>query len=250
MAIARRRKPEQRLQQTMQRGGGLKVATAHDIAHPLQRIVDDHRQMIGGWPFPAAKRNVAPGERRGAHALRRLALAEFAPGQRAGNLRQRPLQIQAPGGGFAGGEPRPRFLVGNRAAGPRMHRRAVGIARATAGGGDLAAGAEAGIDETRLIQTGEGAGVVVEVIALAAHGPVEGDAQPGQILLNARLIVSPRTREIGILDSQQQLAGMAFGRARIAKRGIGVSKMQTPVGRRREAKDVRTHDRRRLMRLG
>ena len=52
--IARRRKPEQRLQQAVDRGRGKQVAPAHDIGHALQRVVDHHRQMIARRQIAAA----------------------------------------------------------------------------------------------------------------------------------------------------------------------------------------------------
>jgi hypothetical protein len=62
--IARLGKTEQRLQQTVDRRRRKEVASPNDVGHALQRVIDNHRQMIARRQIASAEDNVAPNLRR------------------------------------------------------------------------------------------------------------------------------------------------------------------------------------------
>ena len=104
--VAGRRTAEQRLKQPMHPGRLEEIAAAHDVGHPLQRIVDDHREMVARRQIAAAEDDVAPHRRRRCAFEWSGAFAEFAPrkiGRRGlaarGACRDgRPLSRRARGG--------------------------------------------------------------------------------------------------------------------------------------------------------
>ena len=145
--IARRRESEQRLQQPVDRGRGEEVAPAHDVGHALQRVVDDHRQMVARRQVAAAQDDVAPDRRLRRALARDSALANSVQKRRRRRGVERAAHVEAQGRLLAAREASARFILGKRAAGPAVERRAVRVAPAVRGALDLGAAAKAGVDE-------------------------------------------------------------------------------------------------------
>lgn len=234
VTVTRRRDLQQRLQKHVHRGRPEQIAPPHDVGDALDRVVDDDGEMIGCRPLFAAQHEIPPSERRSFNANRVLSLMKLGPTERRGNLRQGAAHIEPPCPGFAGVEPRARFLNADSDAGTEMQRAAVGIARTAIRGKNLPAIAKAGINEPSRGKRIESSRVIVEMVALPARCAVERDAEPGEILDDCVLERSRRARWIGILDSQQQRAVSSARRTFVAKRRIGVAEMQTAIGRGRE----------------
>jgi len=63
MVVVRRMQSKQRLQHAVYAGGCLQVLPAHHMRYAMQRVVDDHREMIAGRRLLAPQHDVAPGLR-------------------------------------------------------------------------------------------------------------------------------------------------------------------------------------------
>ena len=63
VVVKRHGQAENFLQEPMYGGGMEKIATAHDMGDPLQRIVDDDREMIARGRFLARNDGIAPARR-------------------------------------------------------------------------------------------------------------------------------------------------------------------------------------------
>ena len=113
----------------------------------------------------------------------------------------------------------------NSLAAATVQRRAVGIALAAVGAKNLAAGAKAGIKEPKSVEFAKRVGIIAAVFALTADRAVEGDAKPGEIVLDSLLELSLAARQIDILNAQQQLRVARQGCALIDERGIGVAEV-------------------------
>ena len=59
MQIARRRQAEHILQHQMNGSRRHQILTAHHIRHPLQTVIDDHRQRVGNIAIATAQHRVA-----------------------------------------------------------------------------------------------------------------------------------------------------------------------------------------------
>lgn len=81
MAIARRSDSKQALQQTVQAGGGEKVATPHHVGDALEGIVNDDSDVICRQRATALQRNVAPNAGVRGHGTFLIAFAELLPGE-------------------------------------------------------------------------------------------------------------------------------------------------------------------------
>ena len=169
---------EKRLQQPVDRGRGKQVASAHDVGHALQRIVDHHRQMVARRQIAAAEDNVAPNLRRRRALGRNAAFAIFDPGEIRRRGVDRAAHVEAESRPVAAREAVARFGRRERAAGSRIERRAVRVATAGGGARDLRAAAKAGVDEAPPVEAGERRRVVVAMLALPAPGA--GKRSPSQ----------------------------------------------------------------------
>ena len=204
MAIARRGQTEQRLQEPVNRGRGKEVASAHDVGDALERVVDRHRQMIARREIAPAEHDVAPQRRlrRTSDRAQRPRRIRSRPDS-AGAAVDRASHVEAPGGFFAAREPRGAFVGGKRAAGSRIERRAVGVAR-DGRARDFGAAAKAGIDEPARLEARERPGVIVAVLALPARRGVEAQAEPGEVVENGRLVLRLAARAVQVFNAQQQ----------------------------------------------
>ena len=80
------------------------------------------------------------------------------------------------------------------------------------GFGDLAAGAEAAIEQATRREAVKGGLIVRQMLGLAPDRLLPGEAKPGQVLQDRRLIGRPATGGVDILDAQDEAAaGLAGG---------------------------------------
>ena len=70
-------------------------------------------------------------------------------------------------------------------------------------GADLAAAHESGIEQPHGAQRIKGCLVVGEMLRLAAHWLLEGDAKPDEVIANALFESRSAAGEINVLDAQQ-----------------------------------------------
>ena len=112
MAVARRIESQQLLQQPVDRCRCEEVAPTYDVGDALQRVVYDHRQMVGRRPVLAAQDDIPPGLRRRVELQLGVAFAEFAPEEPLRSERPRASHVEP-----AGRPARPRPGV------PRFHSR-------------------------------------------------------------------------------------------------------------------------------
>ena len=103
-----------------------------------------------------------------------------------------------------------------------IERRAVRVARPRPPGlpleprdgrRDAPARAEAGIEEPPRRKPGGGRPVVVEMLRLAPHRPLPGQAEPGEVLVEGPLELGAAARDVDILDPQQEAAAEPAGEA-------------------------------------
>jgi len=239
VAVARFGKPEQRLQEPMDCGRGLKVAPAYDIGHALQRVVDDDRQMIARRKIAPPENNVAPGLGRRLDARGTRALAIFDPGEAARRGLERAPHVEPEGGFAAADKPLALLGRGKRAAGSGIEGRAIRIALAARRAGDLGTGAEAGIDEALARETRERRSIVAAMLALPAMGRGKAKPEPGEVVDDRRLETGLAARAVEVLDAQKHEPAGLRREARVHERGIGVAEMERSVGRRGETEDRR-----------
>ena len=234
MAVARRIESQQLLQQPVDRCRCGEVTSADDVGDALERVVYDHRQMVGRRPVLAAQDDIPPGLRRRLDLQLGVAFAEFAPEEPLRSERPRASHVEPQGGRLPRGQALRGFTRGDGDTAAAMQRRAVGIARA-ARAENLAARAKAGIDQVQPPQPRQRRRVVLEMLALPARRARECHSEPLHIFEDRDFEFAPAARRIDIFDPKQQLAAAAARKLRVADRGIGVPEMQPAVRRRREA---------------
>jgi hypothetical protein len=98
-------------------------------------------------------------------------------------------------------------------------------------GGDVGAGAEAGIDETLLLQPIQRLGIEGGPPGLSDRLAVVGEAKPGEVLENAGDELRAASAGIEILDSDEKPAAAGARMGMAQRRRKGMAKMQS-AGRR------------------
>ena len=239
MPVAGFGKAEQRLQQPMDRGRGKQVAPARDVGYALQCVVDHHRQMIACRQISAAEDNIAPNLRRRRAPRGNSALAIFGPAKTRGPGVDCRLHVEAERGFIAPGDAVARLRRRERAASPRIERRAVRVALAVRSALDLRTAAEAGVDQAALIEARERRRIVVAVLALPAWRRRKAKPEPGEVVDNAGDELRLAARAVQILYAQQHPSIDFGGDALIDERGIGVAEVKRPIRRRRKAQNGR-----------
>src|SRR5437763_16615241 len=96
---------------------------------------------------------------------------------------------------------------------------------------------EARINQSLLLEFGECAGVIAEVLRLAAHRLVPVESQPGQILNNGLVELGSASAEIYIFDTKHEFPGISLSRLPRHERRIGVAEMQKSRWTWRESSD-------------
>ncbi len=126
------------------------------------------------------------------------------------------------------------------AAGPRIDGAVRTLRRRGARrdlGGDLGAGAEAGIDEALRLQPIERLGIERQPLRLVEHLAVPFEAEPEQVLEDAVDIFGPDAAGIDVLDPKQE-GPVPLAREIVREqRRISVAEMQPSGGTWREAGD-------------
>ena len=245
MVVARRRQAEQRLEQAVDVRRLEQVGAAHDVGDALRGIVDGDREMIGGRRILAREHDVAL---QLGHRRRRSPASSSC--QRSGPAqRDRLGHVEPPAMRLAPPSARPRRPADRCAAGARIDRPSCAVRRGRAGG-DLGAGAEAGIDQPFA------ASAARAPRRRAPAAPTGGSPSPSQ--------ASPSQRRSSSIPSTNVLARSApdryprsaagSGRPRPRARSCarerreGVAEMQPPGRARREAGDDRSRRRRKSSR--
>lgn len=234
MAIARRGNPEQLLQQPMDRRGGKKIASAHNIRDMLERIIHCHCEMVAGRPVTAKQHYVAP-ERRFGPALRRSgSFAVFGPFEVGWNSRKHAPYIETPDHRLPPSDPSCAFLDRERPASPGINRRSVRVAPPGCLC-DVRSAAKTGIYKSCGCNALERRDVICGVLALPPRRSPKTKAEPEEIFLNRRFILRPASAPIQILEAQQQAPVQRLGNTLVHQRAIGVAEMQEAVRRWRES---------------
>ena len=102
-------------------------------------------------------------------------------------------------------------------------------------GGDVGAGAEAGIDQPVGAQPFECVGISGASGRLDERLAIPDQAEPAQILFDGGDELGPAARRVEILDPQQEAPARLAGRRMAEDGALGVTEMQLPGRRRREA---------------
>ena len=142
MRILRLRPAKQRLQQAVDVGRGLQVAAAGHQRDALQRVVMGHAEMVARRDVLARQHDVAEA----GGVAGETPLAAFVEAERRGELRQRGGRVEPERMLLAGGDAVGALGGCEPPAGPGIER-ALGTLRCAGGGGDLGAGAEAGVEQ-------------------------------------------------------------------------------------------------------
>src|SRR5262245_40403343 len=167
--------------------------------------------MIARRRFLARQHDVAPGgwRRRDGSALAAQPRAGFGPTQRASTLERR-RHVEPERIGLAGRDPALALRAGMGVRSARIERRAIRIARPRPfrfalrdQGGNLGAAFEARIDEALSLEPRERRSIVIEMVALAAHRLLPGDAEPGEIFVDCGLVFGAAARAVDVLDAQE-----------------------------------------------
>ena len=111
--------------------------------------------------------------------------------------------------------------------------------------GDLAARAEAAINQAAFDQPFEQARIFLHVRGLAAHWLFPFETQPRQVLVDRRFVFLPRAALVDVLDPEQEAPVRGAGGVEGGQRRERVAEMQIACGRRGEARH-KTHGRGRL----
>ena len=107
-------------------------------------------------------------------------------------------------------------IVRQRAAGAGICGRRVAVRRVQRGG-DIRAGAEAGVNQAARAQLFERRFVVGAALRLDQHRLVPVEPEPAQVLVDAVDELGPAARLVEVLDPEQELAA-AGARARVTER--------------------------------
>jgi hypothetical protein len=126
----------------------------------------------------------------------------------------------------------------------RIKRRAVRIARPRGiclacrnHSGDLGAALEAWIDQAHAFERGQRGAISVEMVGLPLHRLFPLKAEPGQVLVDRRLVLGSAARSVDILDAQQQPAARSPRHVGIQQRRQRMAEMQVAVRRRGKAEN-------------
>ncbi len=234
MMVGWRGESEQGLQQAMNVCRGEEILAARHQGNPLQGVIHGDGEMI-------ARTHCLPREHHVAEALRLghlLAAGAVEPGKPS-RARHRRRHIEAQGidlaRGDAGGAPgRRQGAAGARITLPGLVGRCYGSRDL---GADRGTGAEAGIEEPKIVEARQGRFVIGHMRRLASHGGSPGQAEPGEVGEDRAFIFGAAAPAIDILDAQEETPTRFARRAPGEKRGMGMTEMEAPCRARREAGD-------------
>lgn len=213
MKVNRRLKTKEPLQNRMNVRRLAQILTSDDVAYVLQMIVHDHRDMIGRRDILSGKDDV-PEEMRidfCAHPLLSVQRYQFLKVKR-----QARRVLQVPNRLFTVETKREctlcrhfglSLVLAETLAGAWIMR-TVRPVRGRSGplnfGGNLLARTKAGIGQTGVCEAFNGCLVVTKVLRLAAYRLFPFKAEPCQIFKDRVFKFAPATRNIDILDTQDE----------------------------------------------
>src|SRR5262245_29896971 len=102
---------------------------------------------------------------------------------------------------------------------------------------DLGAAAEAGIDESAMVELVEHPPVVGEMLGLAPHLAVPAQAEPAQVLQHRLLVLAPAAADVDVLDAHQEAAGRLACTVPADPGRVGAAEIQLPGRTRGETRD-------------
>ncbi len=211
---------EEGLEEAVDVGGGEEVLAAGDVGDGLVGVVDDDGEVVGGGDVLAGENDVAEEEGidcEGAEAV-------VAEGEGAGGEGGAP-DVEAPAVGFAAGEAAGAFGCRQAAAGARVEG-AFGAVRGVGHAGhflaDLAARAEARVDDVEGLELPEGVGVGGVAVRLPQRLAVPCEAQPAQVVLDGVAEFGAAAGVVDVLEAKQEAAAGCGARQVVGEAG-GVS---------------------------
>ena len=226
----RDRQSEERLQQAVEGRGVVEVGAADDVGDGLVGVVEDDGEVIGHADVAAGEDDVADiGQK--CFGINGMVARMDGP---------RLVEGEGAGGGESAGE-----VEADRVAGAAVGHRAMparaGINRrvfnaflwGAEGGPDVGAGAAAGVGEGG--KSSERNGIAGYVLGLAQHRLGPGEAEPGEVLEDARLVFGAGAGGVKVFDSQEKLAAGGLGQIPGGQGREGVAEMQPPGRRGGEA---------------
>jgi hypothetical protein len=100
---------------------------------------------------------------------------------------------------------------------------------------DLGAGAAAGVGEAEAGEAVEGGGVAGAVLGLAEDGLGPGEAEPGEVAVDRRLVLGAAAGGVDVLDAEEEAAGLLAGELGGGQGREGVAEVERAGRRRGEA---------------
>lgn len=235
--VYRRRKTQEHLQEDVDVGRRFHVAAPSDVSHVLRGIVDDDAEVVAGADVLALEDNVAPALGTGIPDLWAVAQggADDGEGQHAGFFHG-PIGVEAELDGVTAFETLDAFLIGKMLAGAGIDGGAVRVG-VFGLGGDIGAGAEAGIDEIALAEAIGGLGVELETLGLDKDWFGPGKAEPFEVLENGFGKFGFTAGDVDVFDAQKHCATNNLGGLPGYERRKGVTEVEEPIGARGETKN-------------
>ncbi len=197
---------------------GEQILAAHHVGHALCRIVERHRQMIGGGRVLAREHDIAM---RGGVGAEMTMVAVVEVERRVADPRQRRRHVEPPAMRLR------KVGRGEAPAGAGIDRpvRAMGGGDA---GGDIGAGAETGIEQAVGAQPIQRGVVSRQPVRLEHDLAVPGQPQPVQVAQDRIDMFGPAARAVDILDPQQEASAARAREIMRTDRGKGVACVQPP----------------------
>ncbi len=244
MKIFRGIEAEQRLKDPLDMGRLAQVLAAYDMRDGLQMVIKNHGDMIGRRDVLAGKNDVAEkagidfkdpflfrGERDQFLKVKRQCAAGL---QMLNSL----FSVEAQGEGLSGPRSGLALIVTEGAASTRIMRsvRPMGGAHSRFDfGGDVLAGAEAGIGEALVCEAFDYCLVFIKVLRLTAHWLLPLQAKPAKVFQDRCIKLGPTARQINILDAQNEGPAARPGKIIGGERRISVPRMEKAGGARCKA---------------
>jgi len=219
---------EEGLEEAVDVGGGKEVFAAGDEGDVLEGVVDHDGEMVGGGDVLAGEDDVAEeGGIDGDFAVALIVEGEGAEALAGGS------GVESPAVGGVGGEEGGALVGGEGAAGAGVEGafRAVGsVGDAGRFLGDVAAGAEAGVEDLGGVELFNGRGVGGKAVGLTEGGARPGEAEPVEVLLDGVIKFRADAGVVDVLEAEEEGAVVLVGEAVGDEGGVGVSEMQQSGG--------------------
>ncbi len=219
---------EEGLEEAVDVGGGEEVVATGDEGDVLEGVVDDHGEVVGGGDVLAGKDDVA--EEGGIDwdfAVALIAKGEGAEALAGGG------GVESPAVGGVGGEEGLALVGGEGAAGAGVEGAfgAVGgVGDAGRLPGDVAAGAEAGVEDLGGVELCEGGGVGGEAVGLAERSALPREAEPVKVLLDGVVELRADAGVVDVLEAEEEGAVVLVGEAVGDEGGVGVPEVEETGG--------------------